>query len=659
MRTLVKNIDKHGLVLFLGAGTSMIPPSSLPSWYQFNDLILEALTKRVADYTGHESYAKEVLATLTSRRDTTEFFCPDYQAQLIEEECGEDYFRVLQALNTNEFNSIHAGITELARGNKLTAIVTTNFDRLIERALLAAGVGFQVYFDTAGFESLAESLNKPAAPLTVVKVHGSVESPASMVDTLRQRLAKRPEALENALITLLQRHYWLFMGFSGSDLNYDPNYLGFRDGADTAVGFTFLVRTGTSPREAVLELIESYHPKADIVQGELPPWFDELLETLGVMLPERPSELQQVNHLPKLRQRVESWVDSLGDISVVNILAALLRSSGRENIAFHLLRRTWSFYRDPKDCSGSAYGRYNYNYGKALMEAGSVHNPVSFEEDPVEWKHYADRNAFEFLARAAKETNLPEAYIDLAVVQAYRGESRNAREGFRRIWDWAYETRSGLALIDAAIAAGTIYDILGEYTYALNLLEIGYSVAVTFGDEPRRAKIIAHLTRFLGYKKQFTEAEERLAEGVKITKRLNLAPTAASIQAAQGSVLIDKNDPEAAMPSLVAAAQWFEKAERLPELVRVLLDLVWAAYYAGSKSTLNDAIDRLDIMAHDVVFGYMPHYYLRLAQIYVENGDLEEGKSILTIARKQGQLAENEWVALEADRIEQLMTNES
>jgi hypothetical protein len=58
------------------------------------------------------------------------------------------------------------------------------------------------------------------------------------VDTLRQRQQGRGPALESALRRLLERHYWAFCGFSGADLDFDPEYLGFRAAAVSCPGLS-------------------------------------------------------------------------------------------------------------------------------------------------------------------------------------------------------------------------------------------------------------------------------------------------------------------------------------------------------------------------------------------------------------------------------------
>jgi hypothetical protein len=100
LKRLIEGFRNHGLVVFLGAGKSMLPTSCLPKWDRFNEFALEALTRRVVHYTGREVYGDEAFSIFKYRRDATQFFAPDYQAQIITEECGEDYFRVLQVLDT-------------------------------------------------------------------------------------------------------------------------------------------------------------------------------------------------------------------------------------------------------------------------------------------------------------------------------------------------------------------------------------------------------------------------------------------------------------------------------------------------------------------------------------------------------------------------------
>ena len=88
----LQRIRKQQLVIMAGAGVSAGTPSKLPNWFQLNQMIVSALGERVDSYVRRPGYSAEVRASIDSRRDA-ETFPPDYQAQILEENCGVDYWR--------------------------------------------------------------------------------------------------------------------------------------------------------------------------------------------------------------------------------------------------------------------------------------------------------------------------------------------------------------------------------------------------------------------------------------------------------------------------------------------------------------------------------------------------------------------------------------
>src|SRR5262245_61296225 len=229
-----------------------------------------------------------MLETFRWRRDKTQFFSPDFQAQLMEEEVGADYFSVWQSIDGSVYGPVHAGLAELAVQRRLAAIVTTNFDQLTEKALTARGQKFQVFHDLRSFERLATLLESGGKRrlLPVIKIHGSIEDAGSLIDTLRQRIAGRPQSLLDALRRLLERHPWLFLGFSGADLSYNRNYLGIFDAAAVAKGFVFVAREGSKIEDGVTRLTEAYGAeKSSVVIGELSSWLSKTF-SLDVKVPE-------------------------------------------------------------------------------------------------------------------------------------------------------------------------------------------------------------------------------------------------------------------------------------------------------------------------------------------------------------------------------------
>src|SRR4030095_899382 len=70
-------------------------PPSLRVWWAINDAVLQALGDALERVTRRSGFSEGFRSAITQRRDGTPFLKPDLQAQLIEDEIGEAYFRAL------------------------------------------------------------------------------------------------------------------------------------------------------------------------------------------------------------------------------------------------------------------------------------------------------------------------------------------------------------------------------------------------------------------------------------------------------------------------------------------------------------------------------------------------------------------------------------
>jgi hypothetical protein len=180
--------------------------------------VLGALAGPLAETTNRQ-FSEKRLARLLYRHEQLKSFMPDFMAQLMEEQAGLDYFRVLESLDTETLNENHSLIAALAGSGVVRAVVTTNFDRLLERALDAAGTPSRVFATGTDFEELPVALDEAPERLLVRRTARS-STWSRWVDTLAQRVAGRPQALEDSITRLLERHACLVVGFSGADLAY-------------------------------------------------------------------------------------------------------------------------------------------------------------------------------------------------------------------------------------------------------------------------------------------------------------------------------------------------------------------------------------------------------------------------------------------------------
>jgi hypothetical protein len=665
----------------------MLPPSSLPSWTGFNSLLLECLGDRLNEYADNRQPTAAMLAAFRERRDKTGFFPPDFQAQLMEEEIGADYFRVWQSLETRAFGVAHASLAELAGRGRLAAIITTNFDRLIEAALEDRGQAFEVFHDAAGFERLSSALrDSTSGALPIIKIHGSIEDTASLVDTLRQRVVGRPPALNAVLQLLLRRHFWLYLGFSGADFGYDPHYLGVLDAAAEAKGFVFLARPGSEVQKGIEDLKDAYGAdKAAIVTGDLSAWPAATFQLSTAQTPATHETDTADKQTAVVRLRIGEWVKDLGPIAVVNIVCSMLNSVGLEREAFWLMRKTWKSYRNAEDMRSKSYGRYNYNYGMSLFDAGLIRNPLVRAEDGsnlAQWKEYADENAFEYLHRSYAEGPVLAAGGQLASLLAYRGELGRAMGLATEVTQEAVRRDSHMDLCDIGIASIVIYDIVQMFSAAADRLRRCIDLAKALGDEPRRAMLCAHLGRMLTYSRHFSEADAALEEADRIGRRLGLRRVLLATQAARGAWLADSGISVAQSVELLRATVDVlseldevplvtkvnlndpslprrELKGRQPTLCRVLLDLVRSALLARDWNALDPALDRLEVLTLDFFPGYHPHFGLQYAQylMTIAPDKKEFIADVIGRAREVGKRSENPWVAKAADHLDQQLAH--
>jgi NAD-dependent SIR2 family protein deacetylase len=93
---------------------------------------------------------------------------------------------LIDIFNKGEPNVNHLLLAKLIKTGKLRTIVTTNFDRLIERALsfepqaLLEGKDYDVLFMEKDFNNIAWSEDR----IRIVKIHGSVDNKETMAITL-------------------------------------------------------------------------------------------------------------------------------------------------------------------------------------------------------------------------------------------------------------------------------------------------------------------------------------------------------------------------------------------------------------------------------------------------------------------------------------------
>jgi tetratricopeptide (TPR) repeat protein len=551
---LVTHARQHGIVLMAGAGLSMGAPTCLPGWNGLNDQIVEALGQRI------ESYLEKPGAT-AQLRDSLQFarksgsLPPDYQAQILEELCGATYFSALQSLDVAVKNDSHRAIAALAKCGYLRAIVTTNFDRLIETALDDAQVPHRVLFDEDGYREGRRLLDDhKGRDLVVLKVHGCVSTPGSLVDTLKQRLRGRNKDLNDCLAVLLSQSYWLIAGFSAADLETDADYLQFLPSAAAAVGFTYLQYPGSDLSPGANRLLAAYTGKSRLVEVELPSFFRMLCKELSSPLPEpEPAPLSPVDR--QISVRLSEWAGVLTPAASVTCLSALFEASGQAEGAFELLHRFWKDVL-AADRSGHDFEEYRFQHGR-LGIGGGLLNSADLERDV----------GSESLQNLFRRQDDPRARAWAGLALFWLGRGDDARAALNSAANACDDTTKPELRVDVGIALAEAMYLAGEPEWFLLNWERLANLAEQAGDLPRQALVIALAALYHSEFKQkefssFWPEAARLA--VIRSRRLQDSRIEGFLCLAQGRYLIRQHDTQPALGFLNEAISNLRQAGRTP-----------------------------------------------------------------------------------------------
>jgi hypothetical protein len=120
---------------------------------------------------------------------------------------------IREKLRAEKPGKAHTLIAELARRRVLRCVITTNFDDLIERALIDAGLNVQVISNDEDLDHSEPLIH--CKQFRVYKPHGTIgvgrlrNTPADL-----ERLSKK---MERELVQVLRDHGLMVLGYSGSD----------------------------------------------------------------------------------------------------------------------------------------------------------------------------------------------------------------------------------------------------------------------------------------------------------------------------------------------------------------------------------------------------------------------------------------------------------
>ncbi len=202
------------MVVIAGSGISKDSPSNLPTWSEYNRLLFKVINDLAAQELENHS---SPLDYEKIERCILSVSVSDY---MVRGAMGYSYYPCLGLLEGIKPNNNHYALAELAEQGKISAIITTNFDTLIERAFYNRNVPYRVIISDKDFQSYRDG-----GSCAILKIHGSVSVQISLIDTITQKMKGLSDDKRDCLKKLFRKHTVCVLGFSGDDFFFDENYI--------------------------------------------------------------------------------------------------------------------------------------------------------------------------------------------------------------------------------------------------------------------------------------------------------------------------------------------------------------------------------------------------------------------------------------------------
>ena len=502
---------------------------------------------------------------------------------------------MLRHLDSDRPNAAHLAIAWLARLGCVHSVITTNFDRALEAAFAAVGAPLEVCYRAEHFEALAKDpgrLGRAGAACRLLKLHGSVDDPTTLIDTLAQRKRGLAAPLLDCVRALLHSAHWLFLGYSGLDLEADRNYLLLRQEAERAAGFTWFLRAESKPLEAVARLKELYGARADFVAGELPAWLVEFTASLsgeaetwieqrlkGLGLPE-PADTRALD------EGTAAWANRLSPqmcaLALTTVLLVCAEPQAAAELAEQLLTSLEARPAATTETSLALKSAAANAYGLLIAGLGRHAEALRWLEVAVDAAtrngdaDTADRfrgNLAQSLETLGRVAEARAAYDAALAGYRQRGEPsvlalglthlashsirqmrlNEARAFAEEATHWATvagdERARGTALCDL----GMIAKLQGDSAHALEIFAEVEALFARLGNDEAVAAAAGNRADVLTELGRFDEAERIQLEVLRVTERLDRLDNRAATLMGLGMLAKRRGDP-------TAAVRWYTEA---------------------------------------------------------------------------------------------------
>lgn len=199
--SVLEGFREPGLVVLCGSGISTFQPTQLATGKQFRDVVIDEITRS----SRLTSLSLELMKSVPM--ENVLGCCPD---------SGKLEAVVRAAFDCKESNAVHDLLAARFREGRIGAVITTNYDLCLDKALTDAGARF------SRVATESEAAQAPASGL-YFKIHGSTDvwEPGGLIFQLSDE-AQLPPSKLMLLRQIVTGRRVLIIGYSGLDFDICP-----------------------------------------------------------------------------------------------------------------------------------------------------------------------------------------------------------------------------------------------------------------------------------------------------------------------------------------------------------------------------------------------------------------------------------------------------
>ena len=499
-------------------------------------------------------------------------------------------------------------------------------------------VSYETHYDLDGYTALVQR-GVGSGPLPLIKIHGSVASVESLIDTRKQRRQGRGAALNKVLEGLLVDHAFLYVGFSGSDLAFDKHYLGIRDAADRSPGFCFLHQPGTPLHPEIADLLAHYGAeKANSIEVDGATALEQIARAAGASLPPPLERTADPPTGPLVQARIKTWAGGLDQWLAARMAASLQEAASLHPNALRLLKKA----RCAPSNKSPHYPNFLVHWVKGRVRRARYDDP-----------DVAD--AIRFLTGHQHPLAPFFALVTTAFTQAHLRLGKTVAATCREFAVNYQQQLNGMSATDAVDAvllvcdAASLFEELPELEAALGF---ACEIAAQDGDDVRQALCRAELAVRLARLGRGDEVEALYDAALGIATEFHehrIATTAACARA----LASEHSAPGEAMGTAQIAYQAAVSDELRLGMSRALLTGLRVACRQGGSGNVAEVEARLgpsetgpahELWAHDL------ERQLYLAEFHKRMGE-PSWRSELTNIQRQARHAGMAWIERDASRL--------